>query len=97
MKLNSKSIQRVQEQLDGRVVPDHPAFSPLYSTFGDHTFFLGVTGVTIVELIGSTDRGIEKGQVIKVAEWTDENYTCLVPHPPQPTDEVVVLESVDQD
>lgn len=97
MKLNRALIKRVQNQIDGKVIPDHPVFSPLYSTFGDHTFFLGLAGVKIVEPMESTDSGNRKAQVIKLAEWTDQSHTRLVPHPPQPTGEVVMLEGSDQD
>jgi hypothetical protein len=98
MKLNHALIRSTLDQIEGQVVPDnHPVSSQLHSVFGDHTFFLGATGLKIVEPIESTDSGPRKAVVIKLAEWTDQRRTQLAPHPPKPTDEVIVLEGADQD
>ncbi len=98
MKLNRASIDRTLDQIEGQVIPDdHPAAVQLNSIYGDHTFFLGAAGLKIVEPIEPVDGGTRKAQVIKLAEWKDQNYNSLVPHPPQITDEVVVLEGSDQD
>lgn len=98
MKLNHASIKRTLDQIEGQVIPDdHPAAAQLLSIYGDHTFFLGAAGLKIVEPVESTDGGIQKAQVIKLAEWKDSNYNSLVPHQPQITDEVVVLEESDQE
>jgi hypothetical protein len=70
MKLNHASIERALDQIEGQVIPDdHPAVSQLYSLFGDHTFFLGMAGLKIVEPMEPTDSAARKAVVIKLAEW----------------------------
>ena len=93
MKLNTALVERTLTQFDARPIPDdHPAVPQLNSMFGDHTFFLDGNGLSIVEPAGATDSGAQTAQVIKLADWKDANRTSLVPHEPQPTDLVVVLD-----
>jgi len=96
MKLNNASIKRTLDQIEGQVIPeDHPAAAQLHLIYGDHTFFLGAAGLKIVEPVEEMDDGTRKAQVIKLAQWKDPNYNSLVPHQPQITDEVVVLEDAE--
>jgi len=99
MKLNSTMVERTLDQIEeSQVIPDnHPAVSKLHSMFGEHTFFLDVTGLKIVEPTEPVDGGVRKAQIVKLAGWKDESRTSLVLHAPEPTDEVVVLEGIDQD
>ena len=94
MKLNTALVERTLNQFEAQAIPDnHPVVSQLNSLFGDHTFFLDGNGLNIVEPSGTTDSGAQTGQVVKLAEWKDTNRTSLVPHEPEPTDVVVVLDS----
>jgi len=96
MKLNSVLVERALDQIEAQAIPDnHPIVSQLSSLFGDHTFFLDGNGLSIVEPSGTTDSGTQTAQVVKIAEWKDANRTSLVPHEPEPTDVVVVLDGVD--
>jgi hypothetical protein len=99
MKLNSAMVERTLDQIEeSQVIPDnHPAVPKLHSMFGEHTFFLDVTGLKIVEPTEPVDGGVRKAQVVKLAGWKDESHTSLVLHAPEPTDEVVVLEGADQE
>lgn len=99
MKLNSAMVARTLDQIDeSQVIPDdHPAVPRLHSMFGEHTFFLDITGLKIVEPAEPADGSMRKAQVVKLADWKDESRTSLVLHAPEPTDDVVVLEAADQD
>jgi len=93
MKLNSALVERTLDQFQAQAIPDnHPVVPQLNSLFGDHTFFLDGNGLSIVEPSGITDSGAQTAQVVKIAEWKDANRTSLVPHEPEPTEVVIVLD-----
>ena len=93
MKLSSPLVERTLTQFEAQAIPEnHPVVPQLNSLFGDHTFFLNNNGLSIVEPAGETDSGAQTGQVVKVAGWNDDEKTSLVPHKPELTDVVVVLE-----
>ena len=93
MKLNSALVARTLDQIDAHAIPDdHPAVAQLNTIFGEHTFFIDVNGLHIVEPAGSTDAGAQTAQVVKLAEWKDANRTSLLPHEPQPSEVVIVLD-----
>jgi len=94
MKLNSELVERTLNQFEAQAIPEnHPVVPQLNSLFGDHTFFLNTQGLSIVEPTGAPDSGGQKGQVIKIAGWQDDDRTSLVPHEPEPTDVVVMLDA----
>lgn len=94
MKLSLAQVERVEEQYDGQIVPEgHDVAPQLETLFGDHTFFLDSQGLNIVE--PSPEDG-HVGNVVNLANWTDEKRTMLAPHPPEPTNVVIELgESID--
>jgi hypothetical protein len=92
MKLSSALVERTLTQVDAQAIPEnHPVIPQLNSLFGDHTFFLDGNGLKIVEPAVADD-GAQKGQVVKIAGWQDSDRTSLVPHEPEPTEVVIVLE-----
>jgi len=92
MKLTSAQVERTLVQRDAKVVPDgHPMVSQLNGLFGDHTYFLDESGLTIIEPSEAAGAGKAAGQVVHLANWADENLTRLAPHEPEPTGEVVAL------
>jgi hypothetical protein len=92
MKLNSALVERTLNQFDAQAIPEnHPVVPQLNSLFGDHTFFLDGSGLSIVEP-AEADSGAQKGQVVKLAGWQDSDRTSLVPHEPEPTNVLVELE-----
>jgi len=94
MKLNSELVDRTLNQFEAQAIPEnHPVVPQLNSLFGDHTFFLNGNGLSIVEPQGTTDAGAQTGQVVKLAGWNDADRTSLIPHEPEPTDVVVVLDA----
>jgi hypothetical protein len=98
MKLSTALVARTLDQFEAQAIPEnHPVVPQLSSLFGDHTFFLDGSGLAIVEPSGSTDSGSPTAQVVKLADWKDANRTSLVPHEPEPTDVVVVLEGSGSD
>jgi hypothetical protein len=91
MRLTSEQVERTLTQIDAQPIPeDHPVIARLNEVFGDHTFFVDVNGLNVIEPAEGRD-GAETGQVVKVADWSDEKLTQLAPHPPEPTEVVVVL------
>lgn len=89
MRLTSEQVEQTLHQFDAQPIPDdHPVVAQLSDLFGDHTFFLDSHGLNVVEPI---EPEAETAAVINIADWSDEDLTRLAPHPPQPTDVVVVL------
>ena len=93
MKLSPAQVERVEERMDCQAVPeDHAASPQLETVFGSHTFFLDSEGLSIVEPTAEDD---QVGNVVKLANWTDERRTTLAPHPPEPTPTVVEIGGMD--
>lgn len=91
MKLSSEQVKRVEQRIDGQVVPDSHLLSPeLQREFGDHTFFLNPDGLTIVER-SPVDRQV--GEVVRIAGWTNSAHTELEPDVPEPMPVAIQLES----
>ena len=87
MKLSSEQVKRVEQRIDGQVVPDSHLLSPeLQREFGDHTFFLNPDGLTIVERS-------PVGEVVRIAGWTNSAHTELEPDVPEPMPVAIQLES----
>ena len=92
MKLTAARVDRTLSQFEAMPLPeDHPAIAQLNQLFGEHTFFLTVSGLHVVEPAATAEEGDETGQVVKLASWSDPNRTSLVPHEPEPTEVVVEL------
>ena len=93
MKLSPTGVNQTLGQFEAQAVPeDHPAMAQLNGLFGEHTYFVNGDGLNIVEPADGAGNGAEKGQVVKVASWSDESQSSLTPHEPEPTDVVIVLE-----
>jgi hypothetical protein len=97
MRLTSEQVERTLHQFDAQAVPeDHPAAASLNEVFGDHTFFIDGSGLSVIEPVEPTDAAgasATTGQVVKLADWCNDELTQLAPHAPEPTDVVVVLGS----
>jgi len=93
MKLNSAQLEQALSQFDAQAIPDdHPLVPKLNELFGDHTFFLDSNGLNVVEANESTNAGAPAGTVVNVASWSDAQLTSLMPHEPEPTEVVVILQ-----
>ena len=93
MKLNSAQLEQALSQFDAQAIPDdHPLVPKLNELFGDHTFFLDSNGLNVVEANESTNGGAPAGTVVNVASWSDAQLTSLMPHEPEPTEVVVILQ-----
>ena len=94
MKLNSTQVQKTLSQFEAEVLPDnHPAVPQLHGLFGDHTFFLDGSGLSVLEPAETPDVEVQTGEVVSVASWSDATLTSLRPHEPEPTGLVIVLEA----
>ncbi|MFQ5972942.1 MAG: hypothetical protein ACE5Q3_11465 [Alphaproteobacteria bacterium] len=94
MKLTGAQIQKVQNQFDAQAIPEHHAAAPpLEEAFGDHTFFVNLDGLHIVETTPAAEGESQVGTVVKVAGWADEERTKFRRHEPQPMPTVVDLGS----
>lgn len=86
MRLSGPQTLRVQQATGASVVPeDNPSMPALKQNFGDHTFFLDADGLHIWESV--SDEPSEDGKLVgvRIASWTDEEKTSLVPHEPAPS------------
>ena len=94
MKLNSAQVEQTLTQFEAQVIPeDHPLVPKLNEMFGDHTFFLDGNGLNVVEPNKDIHAGASAGTVVNLATWSDAELTSLMPHEPEPTKLVVILES----
>jgi hypothetical protein len=94
MKLNSVLVERTLGQFKAQAIPDgHPVLTQLNKLFGDHTFLLNSGGLHIVEPTKAAEPGEQAAKVVKLASWEeDSDGTRLIPHEPEATNVVVVLE-----
>jgi hypothetical protein len=95
VKLSPAQAHRVEQQIDGRAVPDPVALaSQLQDTFGDHTFFIDSDGLNIVE---PSQADTDVGNVVKLGEWADDEHTKLRLKAPTLTETVVEFGAPDDD
>ncbi len=96
MRLSPARVAQTLSQFEAYVIPDdHPSLPQIKSRWGDHTYFLAVNGLNIVEPIEGReagDSGVQEAAVINLATWTDDTATALEPHEPEPTEVVVELD-----
>ena len=93
MKLNSTQLERTLSQFSAEVLPDdHPTLKRLSSIYGDHTFFLDGSGLNVLEPADTAETDAQTGEIVSLANWSDETLTSLRPHEPEPTGVLVVLE-----
>ena len=92
MKLNSTQVEQTLSQLDAQVLPDdHPAATQLTNVFGNHTFFVDMSGLKVLEPTDAPERSGQAGEVVSLADWSDATLTSLVPHAPETTGKVIVF------
>jgi hypothetical protein len=60
--------------------------------FGNHTFFLDVHGLNVVEPMEDAVDGAQAGTIVN-ANWSDAHLSRLAAHEPQSTEVVVILEA----
>ncbi len=95
MKMDAVQIQRTLNQFEAEAIPaEHPLVSQLERIFGEHTYFLDDRGLNIIEPVDEAEQkdGLV-GVVINLANWTDASAAALRPHDPEPTNQLVSLES----
>jgi len=96
MKLNSTQIEQTLNQFKAQVLAeDNPAIAELNDLFGDHTFFLDGRGLNVLELIERPQMQSESGEVINLADWSDDTLTKLRTHQPEPTGIVIRLKETE--
>jgi hypothetical protein len=93
MKLNSAQVERTLTQFDAQALPDnHPVVPQLNSLFEDHTFFLDSSGLNVLEPTETPELEAQTGKIVNLAYWSDADLTKLLPHEPEPTGVVVIVE-----
>ena len=93
MKLNTAQIEQTLQQMNAEAIPpDHPVVPQLERLFGDHTYFLDSSGLSIVEPVDADPDAGAMGVVINLANWTGADAPKLAPHEPESTDLVVALD-----
>jgi len=100
MRLNALQLERTASQLQAEAIPeDHPLVAELNEVFGDHTYFLDGSGLSIVEpaeamkFPAATGGGM--GVVVNLANWTNSDPPKLEVHEPELTESMVALDSGD--
>lgn len=92
MKLNSKQIDAVKQDIGADPLEqDNPAIEALRGAFGDHTFYVGVEGLFVLEPVNDSSHPGDPAQLVLVAAWTDEQKNALQPIPPKASEKVVDL------
>lgn len=92
MKLNSTQVDQTLSQVNAHVLPDnHPTMMQLTSVFGDHTFFVDEQGLKVLEPAEVPETGMQSGEIICLADWSDPSLTSLIPHEPESTGTIVVF------
>jgi hypothetical protein len=95
MKLNQAQISRTLSQFKAQVLAeDHPAVEQFCELFGPHTFFLDARGLHVLELLEVPGKEAQNGEMIRVADWSDADFTKLTTHQPEPTGVVIRLNEV---
>jgi hypothetical protein len=95
MKLNEVQISKTLSQFRAQVLAeDHPAVAQFCELFGHHTFFLDARGLSVLELLEVPGMEPQDGEVIRLAEWSDADFTKLTTHQPEPTGVVIRLKEV---
>jgi hypothetical protein len=65
MKLSSEKLGSILEQIDADVIPDdHLSLPKLREVFGDHTFFIDDSGLTIIQPL---DQHRQTGGLVKIS------------------------------
>jgi hypothetical protein len=92
MKLNSQMVDRTLSQIDAEAISeDHPMVPKLKTMFGDHTFFINASGLSIIEPLKERP---QRGTLLNVAKWHDKEDGALIAHDePESTDVTVELEA----
>jgi hypothetical protein len=98
MKLSLAQIEKTANQLQIQAIPDdHPLVPQLNQMFGEHSYFLDQHGLNIVEPAAGDGTSAEDtsrmGVVVNVASWASTNPPKLEVHAPEPTDNLVALET----
>lgn len=91
MKLTDAMVARTLDQYDAKVL-SAPTAEMLSERFGDHTFFIGDSGLSIIEPADTDEPGQTKGVVVNLASWIN-GQSDLEVHAPEMTDIIVELES----
>ncbi|MCA0246489.1 MAG: hypothetical protein LCH93_07705 [Proteobacteria bacterium] len=92
MKLTSAQIEQTQKQLQADAIPaEHPAMAQLERLFGDHTYFLDSTGLSIVEPVVTDQTDTRMGMVVSLANWASGDAKSLEAHAPEATDRMINL------
>jgi hypothetical protein len=73
---------------------DHPAVAQFCELFWHHTFFLDAKGLHVLELLEVPGMDAQDGEVIRLAEWSDADFTKLTTHQPEPTGVVIRLKEI---
>ena len=90
--VSQKMLTKTLRQMEAHVLPDdHPALTQLTNVFGDHTFFLDEQGLKVLEPAETPEKGMQSGEVLSLADWSDATLTSLKPHEPQSTGTIVVF------
>jgi hypothetical protein len=87
MKLTSMQVSRTLRKFKARVIPEnHPIVPELNGLFGEHTFFLDHSGLSILEPVDAEGKS---ARIVNLANWSDDDAPIdFEPHAPEAKDVV---------
>lgn len=82
MKLSNVQIAATRDNLGATPVPDdHPVMDQLKEAFGEHTFFIDQSGLSVFVDQDEVSEEVElpdgEPRLVMIAAWTDENRNTL--------------------
>ena len=82
MKLSNVQIEATRDSLGATPVPeDHPVMEQLKQAFGEHTFFLDQSGLSVFvdpsEVPPEAELPEGEPRLVMIAAWTDESRNAL--------------------
>jgi len=96
MKLTTKQIAAVKQEIGAEPLEEqNPAMDALRDAFGNHTFYVGVEGLFVLEPANDPTHPGDPAHLVLVAAWTDEQKNALQPIPPKASEKVVDLAAGD--
>jgi len=97
MRLSPTRVEQTLSQFEAQVIPDsHPLIPKFKDLWGDHTYFLAVNGLNIVEPLDPRAADVQAAMVVNLASWAADGGNSLAPHQPEATEIVVEFDPEDE-
>jgi hypothetical protein len=86
MKLTDAQIGRIEDQYSVSPIPEgEPIIDQLAEVFGDHTFYLGESGLVVWDTMDEVGGEPQQLVAVQLAEWSDDTHSEMRVHDPVST------------